>query len=168
MKGIVSGESVIRPVVLAVLLIILWLLMSGIYKPLVISLGLFSAILCAFIVHHLGLFRHSTFLEDFKPLKILRYGFWLTVEIGKADWAVTKVILSKDLPKRQRLIFVPADQNTEHGKMMFGNSITITPGTVTVETERDKFLVHALTDEAADKTALAEMGRRVCAIEKTS
>jgi len=155
-----------RSIVLAVLLFALWLLMSGIYKPLIVGLGVFSVILCTFIVHRLGLLKFETFTEDFELLRLLRYGFWLTVEIGRADWAVTKVILSQSLPKRQRLIFVPAKQRTEHGKMMFANSITITPGTVTVETEPDRFLVHALTDEAADKRALAEMGSRVCAIEK--
>jgi len=145
----------------------LWLLMSGVYKPLIIGLGVFSVILCTWIVNRLGLFEHKTFNEDFAPLRLFRFAFWLTVEIGKADWAVTKVILSQSLPKRQRLIFVPAEQRTEHGKMIFANSITITPGTVTVETEPDRFLVHALTDEAADKRALADMGARVCAIEKS-
>lgn len=95
----------------------------------------------------------------------MKYLIWLTVEIGKADWAVTKVILSPNSLKRQRLIKVPANQHTDFGKMLFANSITITPGTVTVETESDQMIVHALTDEAADLTALGDMGNRVCAIE---
>ncbi len=144
----------------------LWLLMSGIYKPLVVGLGVFSVLLCTWLVHRLGLLGENVFHEDFVLYRVVRYVFWLTVEIGKADWAVTKVILSPYLPDRQRLIFVPACQSTEHGKMMFANSITITPGTVTVETEADRFLVHALTDEAADQTALAEMGDKVAAMER--
>ena len=144
----------------------LWLLMSGIYKPLVIGLGVFSALLCTWIVNRLGLLKLNGFFEEFALFRVIRYSFWLVIEIGKADWAITKVILSPELPKRQRLIHVPAEQRTEHGKMMFGNSITITPGTVTVETEPDYFIVHALTDEAADKRALAAMGAKVCSIER--
>ncbi|MDD9910819.1 MAG: Na+/H+ antiporter subunit E [Ahrensia sp.] len=165
--GLTDGErGPIRAIVLAVLLMAMWLLMSGIYKPLVVGLGVFSVILCAFLVRHLGLLSKPTFNEDFALWRALRYAFWLTVEIGKADWAVAKIILSPDRPKNQRLIFVPAEQRTEHGKMLFATSITITPGTVTVETEPDRFLVHALTDEAADKGALAAMGAKVCALEK--
>ncbi len=156
----------IRALILALLLMALWLLMSGIYKPLVMSLGVFSVVLSTWLVGRLGLLNDYAFHEDFVLWRVVRYAFWLTVEIGKADWAVTKVILSPGLPDRQRLIYVPAKQKTEHGKMMFANSITITPGTVTVETESEQFLVHALTDEAADQTSLARMGSEVSSLER--
>lgn len=140
--------------------------MSGIYKPLIVGLGVFSSVLCVWIVNRLGLLSNRTPSEAFFIVRLLKYLFWLTVEIGKADWAITKVILSPEMPRRQRLIAVPAEQRSELGKMLFGNSITITPGTVTVETESDHFIVHALTDEAADHGALADMGARVGNLEK--
>lgn len=139
--------------------------MSGIYKPLIIGLGVFSCVLSAWLVRRLGLLDSETPSGTLSPLRLLRYLCWLVVEIGKADWAVVKVILAPSLPRSQRLLRIPAKQQTDLGKMLFGNSITITPGTVTVETEPDTFIVHALTDEAADLDTLAAMGDRVAALE---
>ena len=45
-------------------------------------------------------------------------------------------------------------------KTIFANSITLTPGTVTVEIEGDKFLVHALFEESAAPEAFVEMDER--------
>ena len=75
-------------------------------------------------------------------------------------------ILEPEGNLRQRLIKVPAAQKRELARALFANSITITPGTVTVETESDHLIVHSLTDEAADLEALEDMGARICAIER--
>ncbi len=102
-----------------------------------------------------------------KTTEFAKYIFWLVVEIGKSDWAVTKIIVSKNVALQQRFIRVPAEQTSDFSKMVFANSITITPGTVTVETETDHFIVHSLTDEAADQKALANMSKRVSKTERT-
>lgn len=139
--------------------------MSGIYKPIIVALGLASCVLTVVIVARLKLLSQPVY-KDMKGLALVNYVFWLLVEIGKADWAITKVILGNPDAVRHRFIEVPANQRTDLGKMLFANSITITPGTVTVQTAGDKFFVHALTDDAADLDALAEMGGRVCALER--
>lgn len=157
-----------RAIVPCLGLFALWLVMSGIYEPLIIAFGAASSFLCVWIIFRLKLVDPKGILQEFHPLSGLRYLLWLAVEIAKADWAVTKVILSETMPDQQRLIGVPARQMSDIGKVLFANSITITPGTVTVETEADHLIVHALTDEAADLKALAEMGDRVCAIERLS
>lgn len=156
----------LRLLLIFMTLFALWLAMSGIYdSSLIIGLGVLSCAICVWIIHRLGLVFPEKPLGGLRPLAALRYIFWLTVEIGKADWAVAKVILSPELPKRQRLIKVVCQQSTDLGRALFANSITITPGTVTVETEDDCFIVHALTDEASDMEALDSMGARVAAIE---
>ena len=142
--------------------------MSGIYLPLTIGFGLISAVLCIWIISKLELISEDNFQERFYLVRLLKYLAWLTVEIGKSDWAITKVILSPTINTRHRLIEVPCNQGTDFGKMLFANSITITPGTVTVETETDRFIVHSLTDNAADQSELAKMGGRVCALEKSN
>ena len=145
----------------------LWLLMSGLFKPLLIGLGVISCLLCTWIVHRLGLpAKSGGLLDELKLVSTIRYLFWLVVEIGKADWLVTKVILDPKMALQQRLIKVPAGEASDIAKATFANSITLTPGTVTVETERDHFIVHALTDETADMGALEAMNRRVIALEK--
>ena len=157
-----------RSAILVLSLLALWLLLSGIYKPLIIGFGVFSSICCIWIASKLNLVGKRGLASDVSLSGLVSYLFWLTVEIGKADWAVAKVILSETLPVRHRLIAVPASQKSDFGKMIFANSITITPGTITVETETDHFIVHALTDNAADQKALAEMGKNVSALERQS
>ncbi len=149
-----------------VFLFALWLLMSGIYdNPLIVGFGVISSVLATWIVYRLDLFPTVDGAPSLNPWALIKYLFWLVVEIGKADWAVTKVIIAPETPKRQRLIKVAARQNTDIGRMMFANSITITPGTISVETYEKEFLVHALTGEAADMGGLEAMGKRVCDLE---
>ncbi|MEL6967907.1 MAG: Na+/H+ antiporter subunit E [Pseudomonadota bacterium] len=165
MLSIDTSVPIARAVNLFVALFALWLVMSGIYKPLIIGLGAVSCALTVALVARLKLMDQPIY-RDMKGMALLNYLFWLTVEIGKADWAVTKVILGDPNNVQQRLIEVPANQATELGKMLYANSITITPGTVTVQTAGDRFFVHALTDEAADMKALEAMGQRVCQLER--
>ena len=143
----------------------LWWLLSGIGKPILIVFGLLSTALVVSIAARLGILDSEGVPITVKVRRMVLYMFWLVVEVAKADWAVTKVILSPDATLAQRLLRVPATTRTDLGKVVFANSITLTPGTVTVETEGDTFVVHALTDDAADETALAEMNDRVCAVE---
>ena len=147
-------------------LLALWLIMSGIYKSLIIGFGVISSILCVWIIFRLGLVDDKLILQRFRFVSGLKYLAWLTVEIGKADWAVSKVILASVMPNQQRFIGVPAKQKSDIAKVLYANSITMTPGTVTVETEGEHLIVHSLTDEAADMAALEDMGDRVCAIER--
>lgn len=168
MKSAIKKHGFGRLLLLIGGLFALWLLMSGVYLPLTIGFGLLSSILCVWLIAALGLINKRALYRELYPVRCLRYVFWLIVEIGKADWAVAKVILSSVLPKEQRLIAVPASQRTDFGKMLFANSITITPGTITVETESDHFIVHALTAEAADMSGLEHMGNKVCDLERDS
>lgn len=142
----------------------LWLLLSGFFEPLLLSLGLVSVVLCVYLAHRMDVVDHETI-----PLHIgygiISYFIWLTVEVAKANWAVTKVILSPKMVLNQSFITVPTDQSDDLGRVIYANSITLTPGTITVEIEPGSFLVHALTDDAADMEALADMGARVTAIE---
>ena len=161
------GTKKIKLALTSVFLFVLWLLLSGIYdNGLIIGFGIFSSVLCAWIVKHLKLLETRGVPFVMRTSEFVKYVFWLTVEIGKSDWAVTKVIVSKDISLQQRFVRVPADQRSDFSKTVFANSITITPGTVTVETETDHFIVHALTDEAADQDALASMSERVSNTER--
>jgi len=141
--------------------------MSGVYKPLIIGLGAFSSILCVWIVSRLGILKTASAFSAVSPVSLVSYFVWLVKEIGKADWAVTKVILGAEIPDDQRLIGVATSQKSDLARMLFANSITITPGTITVETEPDRFIVHALNQDAADPVALTKMNDRVTATERS-
>ncbi|MEE9387862.1 MAG: Na+/H+ antiporter subunit E [Paracoccaceae bacterium] len=150
-----------RTVGTVVVLFGLWLLMSGIYNPLLLGLGLASSIVAVYVGKRMDAQDDSTLELHLSPAQLLRYLGWLFVEIARANWAVSKVILSRKMPIRQHLFTVPSSQSTDVGQVVFANSITLTPGTITVETEEDHFIVHALAYSNDDPAALADMDARV-------
>ena len=151
---------------LGVGLFILWLLLSGLFKPLLIGFGILSCLATIAIAVRMGIFQNENNSAHQSVFAFSIYLGWLLVEIAKSNWAVTKIILVNKLSLQQKLFNVPTTQRTDLGKVLYANSITLTPGTITVETEDGYFLTHALTDAASDLGALADMDRRVTAIER--
>lgn len=143
----------------------LWLLMSGIYETTIIGYGVGSVLLVVFVMARMDHIDQGEFDWRFRPFVLLGYFAWLMVEIGKANWAVTKIILSPKARLRQHVFTVPVSQKTALGQATFANSITLTPGTITIETEDDHFLVHAASYSPEDHDAIADMDRRVSACE---
>lgn len=144
----------------------LWLLLSGVYKPLTIGMGALSSLTVVFILHRMNSTDGDQLDIQLKPLAFFTYNLWLLVEIAKANWTVTKIILSPSLPVKQHMFSVPYTQKSDLGQVIFANSITLTPGTITIETEPEHFLIHAVAYTKDDKAALADMDRRVSATEK--
>ena len=155
----------VRLAMTGIILLALWLLMSGIYKPLVIFFGVASVLLAVFVVRRMDSVDGDHLEVRLKPIAFLGYFGWLLVEIAKSNWAVTRMILSRSMPMRQHLFRAPYSQSSELGQVVFANSITLTPGTISVEVEDGEFLVHAL--DYADDTldGLAEMDARVSRTE---
>ena len=158
----------LKNAVIAIILFGLWLLMSGIFKPLLIILGVVSAILCVWIANRLFKTETNENIQTHKlrPIRTIKYLAWLVKEVAKADWEVTKIILDTK-QVNQKLIRVRATQKYALTKALFANSITMTPGTITVETEDDGFIVHALTKQAANPEGLKNMNDKVAELEKT-
>ena len=139
----------------------LWLLWSGIYKPLLVGFGAASVLLALLITHRMNKVDEDTLDLPINPVRFIAYFLWLLKEITLSNIAVTRVILSPSMPIRQNLFRIPYTQKSDLAQVIFANSITLTPGTVTVETEEGEFLVHALCYSDEDVESLAEMDRRV-------
>ena len=137
----------------------LWLGLSGIYKPLLLTLGTISILISLLLASRL-----STVDKEGAPYarlpQLLSYWAWLIVEIFKANWPVIKACVGANLDINPALVKVKTRCESDLAKTIFANSITLTPGTVTVEIEGDKFLVHALFEEAATPESFAEMDER--------
>ena len=154
-----------RAVSSTVFLMALWLLMSGVYKPLVIGFGFGSVLLIMIILWRMDRVDGDHVQLRLNPLRFLGYMIWLFGEIAKSNWTVTRVILTPVMPIRQKMLVVPQSQNTDLAKVIFANSITLTPGTISVEIEESGLLVHALNFSPEDHASLADMDRRVTAVE---
>jgi len=154
----------VRSLLLALVLFGLWLLLSGHYTPLIIGFGILSSLLVAFICHRMDVADHEGFPIHLSS-RALTYWPWLAWEIVKANIDVTRIILSPKLPISPTLFQVPSTQETELGHVVYANSITLTPGTVTVDIVDGMLEVHALTRGAADELENGRMDRKATAME---
>ncbi len=154
-----------RTIGIAIVFFALWLLMSGIFDPFIVGLGAGSVLLTLFVTNRMDAQDGDRVDLLLAPVKYIKYLAWLMLEIARANWAVTKIILARDMPIRQHLFKTPYTQKTDVGQVIFANSITLTPGTITVETEDGHFLVHAVSYSEDDPDALADMDARITACE---
>lgn len=154
-----------RNIGVIIILFALWLLMSGIYTPMLIGLGLAASLFSLYIVRRMDAVDGARSSLQMSPIRYSGYIVWFMGEVVRANWAVTKIVLSPKMPIKQHLFLVPVTQKTELGKMLFANSITLTPGTITVRVKDDRFLVHALSFSQDDHAATADMDARVTACE---
>ena len=97
--------------------------------------------------------------------RALVYWPWLIKEIVKSAWDVSKIILNPALPISPTLVRFRPSQRSVMGLVIHAQSITLTPGTITIEAEPDEFLVHGLTQSSAQGVIDSEMDRRVTACE---
>jgi multicomponent Na+:H+ antiporter subunit E len=129
--------------------------------------GAVSAVLCV-----LAAIRMRAADEEGHPVELfagaITYYPWLIWEIGKSAWAVTKIILRPGLPISPTMTIVTASQRTTAGLATYANSITLTPGTITVGVHGKELTVHALVREGATDLESGGMDRRVSQFEGTA
>lgn len=150
---------------LALFLFAVWLLLSGHFTLLLIVLGAVSTVIAVFLAARADLLDREIQPVLIKP-SILLYWVWLGREIIKANIDVARRILDPDLPISPTVFTIRAGQKTELGRVTYANSITLVPGTVTINVDKDVLTIHALTQEAALDLKHGQMDRRVCDVEQ--
>jgi len=159
------GESPVKyPLSLGLALGALWLMWSGHYTSLLLSLGFGSVVVVVVICSRMRLLDREAVPVDIL-IRLLLYVPWLLWEILKANLDVACRIVDPRLPISPRMIRVRTGQHHDLGRVIYANSITLTPGTVSVSVEGDQITVHALTQSAADGLADGEMNRSVTRLE---
>ena len=153
---------IIKALLLFVFYFVIWLLLSGHYDPLLLTLGVLSCITCLYVT-----WKAKFIDEEGLPLHLLIrlpiYTVWLFKEIIKANIDTAKIIiLNNPDPQNFR---VKSSQKTEAGKVTYANSITLTPGTVTTELDGDILEVHALSSDMADDVKSGAMDKKVSWLE---
>lgn len=137
----------------------LWLALSGHGEAFMLGLAVVSVLLSVAITMRLGLMgREASPYHRLVPMA--GYSVWLMGEIVKSNVAVLHTIIEPSARLRPRLVSLDADGRSELAAALFANSITLTPGTVTIEAARDGFLVHSLHDGADEQEEFAPMAAR--------
>ncbi len=135
---------------LFVVLALLWAMLSGMPKALLIALGVVSVALVTWIAVRMNNVDgyHAPLLPGLFGL--VGYTLWLTKEIVIANLQVAKLIIAPKLSLHPTMITVDASELTELGQVIYANSITLTPGTVSLFIRDGRITVHSLIEEAAD------------------
>ena len=163
-RPVARGALLNRAAFTSLVLALAWLAWSGQVEPLPLGLGLLSVAAVVGITRRMDRFSEVE-RDEHLGLGVVFYLPWLFWRIAKANAAVARIILDPGLPIRPRLVRVRASQRTATGQVLYANSITLTPGTISLDLRDDTILVHALTAEAAAGLEDGEMDRRVCRLE---
>ena len=154
-----------RYVILAVVLMLAWVMWSGYLKPLLLSLGVFSSLLVVYLDYRMRL-QDTHFLDGRFLLRLLPYWGWLAREVLRSSLEVTRIVLSPKLPISPTVAEFETRCTLALDQALLGNSITLTPGTLTIQIEDGRFVVHALTEDGARDILAGEMERRVAALRE--
>ena len=149
---------------LSVLLSVFWLINSGHYTPQLLFFMLVSVLFVA------GLCQYMDVVDgESQPLSITFtlpiYLIWLAKEVVLANIAVARCVWQGNESVNPRVIKVKANQKTDLGIVIYANSITLTPGTVSIDLEGNDIIVHAINEDSANDLLTGEMDRRVCKVE---
>jgi multicomponent Na+:H+ antiporter subunit E len=167
---IVVAAALLRDVVVVTAfgaVLAFWLVLSGHFKPFLVGAGVGCAIFVVWFARRMEIVDREGVPIDFWRA-VFGYWPWLVKEIVKSAWVVTRIILHPKLPISPTLARFRPLQRTGMGLVVHANSITLTPGTMTVDVADGEFLVHALTREGASGLADSEMDRRVRRLEGES
>ena len=143
----------------------LWLLLSGVFQWLLLTLGLISCAGVVAIAMRMDVVDHEGHPVHLRFAQLAAYWVWLLWEIIKANLDVARLILSPNLRISPTMVHVQSTQHSELGQVIYANSITLTPGTVSMSLDTGSVEVHALTEQAAHTLMQGEMDRRVTAVE---
>lgn len=136
-------------------------MLSGFFSVFFISLGIVSCLVATFVAFKISKGEEKTPAAMFLTLNFFKYPLWIFKEIVKSSIDVTKIIWSSSLNISPEVAWVQTSLKDDIGLTFFANSITLTPGTVSVVVREGTIYVHALTKPAMEDLRGGEMSRRV-------
>ena len=143
----------------AILIFLFWFLLSGHTSGLLIGLGIFSTVLTMFLSNRMNILDHESYPFHLSP-RLFKYYLFLGKEIVVANVDVIKKIFNPSSIDPQ-VAELPAKKHTDISKVTYANSITLTPGTVTMDLKDDQLTVYALSQDAIDDLRTGRMADRV-------
>ena len=152
-----------RVLSLVVVLVCLWMSLSGHTAPLLLTMGAASIGLITWLAMRMHVVDEEGVPFDVSH-RALPYSLWLLIEIVKSNIAMAKLITRKELDLDPQLVRVPTGTRSDLGRVVYANSITMTPGTVTLEATPDELVVHAIDGPTAAGLRTGDMQRRAARV----
>lgn len=149
------------------LLLLFWILMSPEFSAEVIIVGSIVSILI--VMYSQNIVFDEEEMPLYKPKNIaifIKYVWILLIEIVKANIDVALIVLNPSLPIQPQFVSVPMMLDNDVVKVIYGNFVTLTPGTLTIDIKEDEFIIHALTDGAAEGMYDSILEEYACKLEQ--
>lgn len=137
-------------------LFIFWILLSEIFEVKLILIGLTASLVGTYISREIMiLYKNEDGEEihgmDFPVLKYISYWIWLVWQIIIANIEIAMIVLNPKLPINPQMVVFQQKMKNPLAHLSLANSITLTPGTITVDIDEDEnYMIHSLTDSGAE------------------
>jgi multicomponent Na+:H+ antiporter subunit E len=143
-----------------------WILLSGRFDLFHLSLGIISCALVSFLSRDLLFTGKINRNHISQLLRLLKYLPWLFYQIVLANLYVAYLALHPKSAQKidPHIVRFKGKLKTDMAVTTFANSITLTPGTITLLVKDDFFYVHAISKKVADDLLTGEMEDRVAEI----
>jgi multicomponent Na+:H+ antiporter subunit E len=141
-----------------------WLLLSGHYTLFLVAAGAGASLAVVLFARRMEVVDREGLPVDLWRAVFL-YWPWLVKEIFKSSLLVTRIVLDPRLPISPTVVRFRPSQRSPAGLVTHANSITLTPGTITIEATHEEFIVHGITRESAEGAVDSEMDRRIARLE---
>jgi len=136
-------------IIITAFLSVFWLTLSGSFDMQHIITGIVLAAIISFYSNQLFDYNNMT-IKLSKVMLILEFVFFLITEITKANIYIAKIVLNPSLPISPTNVKIKTELKSDFLKTLLANSITLTPGTLSIDINNDEILVHTLTYESAE------------------
>lgn len=148
------------------MLFLFWIILSGMFDYFHLTLGVISCSIVTIMSHDLffkpgaSIKKHSR-----KIIMFLRYIPWLLYRILLANLHVVYLVLNPKTLIDPQIVRFKSILESDIARVTFANSITLTPGTITMDiADNGEFFVHALSRKAAENLLTGSMEKRVARI----
>lgn len=145
-------------------LLLVWLALSGHFTQWMIFLGVISCLLVMAVTYRMGGVNAEHRMYQI-AWRFPVYFPWLLLQIFKANLDVARRILAPGYRISPTLVRIKALPTSDAGVATLANSITLTPGTISIRVRHGYILVHGLSRDATEELQEGEMNRRVAALE---
>ncbi len=137
-----------------------WVLLSGHFTPLLLGLGVISAVLVLWLLRRMDSIDREP-VTLYPSISLMGYGLWLMGRVVESNVDLARRIWDPALPIQPSWTRLDIDLATPLQKTIYANSITLTPGTLTTDVRDDHFLVHSLTGEGIAELREGRMESRI-------
>lgn len=144
----------------ALVLAVFWLLLSGFLKPLLLSFGVASVVLVVFLLRRMDTTDTENQKLALNPY-FLQYSIWLLGQVVLSSLEVTKLVWSKNNKVSPAIAKLPVNNVPKKSRVLYANSITLTPGTLSIDIDDEYVTVHALNESSLDSLHHGEMARQI-------